>query len=283
MLGTMYNGTKLFLRVIILTIYVDVLITLNILVNYFLLLAVRKITRSPISRWRIALGSIVGGASSLLIFIEDLGIIMTLLKLLTAILMAITAFGIKDLKATVKKLFWLFSLSFIFGGLMLAAYIFFDTDILLYSNGIVYFDIDITFLVVCSVFSYIVISVIAKFTDKKAPKSQEYYTVIQYKGKTYSAIGLMDSGNMLREPFSNLPVVMVEKNVFKSFNVPAEKTLLIPVSTINGESLTKAFKPDFVELNGNKINRVYIGESTVPHNEYKIILNINLEGEMPNA
>ncbi len=283
MLGTMYNGTKLFLWVIFLTIYIDVLITLNILVNYFLLLAVRKITRSPISRWRIALGSIVGGASSLLIFIEDLGVVMTALKLLTAILMALVAFGVKDFKATLKKVFWLFSLSFIFGGLMLAVYIFFDTDIMLYTNGIVYFDIDITFLVVCSVFSYIVISVIAKFTDKKAPKSQEYYTVIQYNGKTYSATALMDSGNMLREPFSNLPVVMVDKNVFNSFNVPQEKTLLIPVSTVNGESLLKAFKPDFIEFKGNKTNRVYIGESTVPHNEYKIILNINLEGEMSNA
>ncbi len=283
MLGTMYNGTKLFLWVIFLTIYVDVLITLNILVNYFLLLAVRKITRSPVSRWRIALGSIVGGASSLLIFVENLGMIMTLLKLLTALLMAVVTFGIKDVKSTLKKLFWLFSLSFIFGGLMLAVYIFFDTDILLYSNGIVYFDIDITFLVVCSVFSYIVISIIAKFTDKKAPKSKEYYTTIQYNGKTYSATALMDSGNMLREPFSNLPVIMVEKSVFNSFNILPEKTLLIPISTVNGESLVKAFKPDFVEFKGKKTDRVYIGESAVPHDEYKIILNINLEGEMPNA
>ncbi len=268
---------------IILTVYVDVLIILNILVNYFLLLAVRKITRSNVSRWRIAAGSLVGGASALLIFLEGLGALMTVLKILTAFIMAAVTFGIKDFKIALKRLFWLFALSFVFGGLTLGAYIFFDTDIFLYTNGIVYFDIDITFLVVCSVFSYIVISVIAKFTDKKAPKSQEYYTTVQYKGKAFSSTALMDNGNMLREPFSNLPVVMVEKAAFKGFNVPQEKILLIPVSTVNGETLIKAFKPDFIEYNGVKTDRVYIGESVVPHDEYKIILNINLEGEMSNV
>lgn len=283
MLDTLYNGVKLFLLVIALIVYVDVLIILNTLVNYFILLAVRKISRAHTSRWRIAMGSLVGGVSSMLIFLEDLGVVMTLLKLFTALLMTVITFGVKPFKSLLKKLFWLFAISFVFGGLMLAVYIFFDTDILIYTNGIVYFDIDVAFLVVCSVFSYIVITVITKFTDKRAPQSKEYYVTIQQNGKIISCNALMDTGNNLREPFSSLPVVIVEKDLFNQFCVPDEKLRLIPVSTVNGDSLIKAFRPDFLQINDFKTDKIYIGESTVPHEEYKIILNINLEGEMQNA
>lgn len=282
MLDTLYNGVKHFLLVIVLTVYVDVLIILNTLVNYFMLLSIRKLTRAHTSRWRIALGSLAGGASSMLIFLENLGLVMTLLKLFTAVLMTVITFGIKPFKSLLKKLFWLFAISFVFGGLMFAVYIFFDADILIYTNGIVYFDIDVTFLVVCSVFSYIVITVISKFTDKKAPKSQEYYITIQQNGKSVTCKALMDTGNSLREPFSLLPVVMAEKKLFNQFHIPDEKLRLIPVSTVNGDSLIKAFRPDSLQIGEFITDKVYIGESAVPLDEYKIILNINLEGEMQN-
>lgn len=275
--------SSIFLLVMVLTVYVDVLIIINTLVNYFILLAVRKITRTHTSRWRIALGSLAGGVSSMLIFLDRLGALMTVLKLITAILMTVITFGVKPLKSLIKKLFWLFAISFIFGGLMFAVYIFFDTDILIYSNGIVYFDIDVTFLVVCTVLSYTVITVTAKLTDKKAPKSREYYVTIQQNGKSVSCKALMDTGNNLREPFSSLPVVMAEKELFNQFYIPNEKLRLIPVSTVNGDSLIKAFRPDYLQINEFKTDKVYIGESTVPHEEYKIILNINLEGEMQNV
>ncbi len=275
--------SSIFLLVIVVTVYVDVLIILNTLVNYFMLLAVRKITRAHTSRLRIALGSLAGGVSSMLIFLENLGVIMTALKLVSALLMVTITFGVKSLKSLFKKAFWLFAISFIFGGVMFAIYIFFDTDILIYTNGIVYFDIDITFLVVCSVFSYIIITVITKFTDKKAPKSQEYYVSVCQNGKVISATALMDTGNALREPFSSYPVVMVEKAMFRQFVIPDDKFRLIPVTTVNGDSLIKAFRPQSLQINSFVTDKVYIGESVVPLEEYKIILNINLEGEMHNV
>lgn len=219
----------------------------------------------------------------MLIFIENLGLIMTFLKLLTAVIMTAITFGAKPFKSLLKKLFWLFAISFIFGGIMFAIYIFFDTDILIYTNGIVYFDVDVTFLVVCSVFSYIVITIITKFTDKKAPKSKEYFVTIQQNGKSVSCKALMDTGNSLREPFSALPVIMAEKEIFNQFHIPDEKLRIIPISTVNGDSLIKAFRPDLLQINDFKTDRIYIGESAIPHEEYKIILNINLEGEMQNV
>lgn len=262
-------------------IYVDILIILNTLVNYFILLAVDKILRIRSKKWRILIGGAVGGASSLLLFLENLGVIMTLLKIVTAIFMTIATFGIKPVKRLIKSTFLLFAITFLFGGLLFAIYIFLDKDILIYSNGIVYFDIDLTFLIICTVISYLVITVIAKITDKKAPKSKEYYITVENGGKTVSCTALMDTGNNLREPFSGYPVIMLEKELFQKL-FTEDKIRLIPISTVNGESLIKAFRPQKLVINNFSTDKVYIGESIAKLDEYKMILNINLEGELHN-
>ena len=262
-------------------VYVDILIILNTLVNYFILLAVDKILRIHSKRWRILLGGAVGGLSSLLLFIENLGIIMTLLKIITAILMTVITFGLKPIKRLLKSVFLLFAITFLFGGVLFAIYIFFDKDILIYSNGIVYFDIDLTFLIVCTVISYVVITIISKIMDKKAPKSKEYYVTVENAGKTISCTALMDTGNNLREPFSGYPVIMLDKELFQKLFIE-EKIRLIPVSTVNGESVIRALRPHKLIINDFVTDKVYIGESASQLSEYKMILNINLEGEIYN-
>lgn len=227
------------------------------------------------------IGALCGGLSSLLIFIENLGIIMTILKILTALLTVGVTYGIKPFKQFLKRTFFLFAITFIFGGFALAVYIIFDKDILLYSNGIVYFDVNMTFLVVCSVISYIIITVVSNFMDKKAPKNKEYIVSIDNNSQSISCVGLMDTGNNLRDPFSGYPVIMAEKEIFQKL-FTNEKIRYIPISTVNGDSIIKAFKPQKLTINNYSTDKVYIGESLTPLSEYKIILNINLEGEMHN-
>ncbi len=195
--------------------------------------------------------------------------------------MTIVTFGCKPIKHFLRKMFFLFALTFVFGGFALAVYMFFDKDILIYTNGIIYFDMDMTFLTVCSVISYVIISFISRFTDKRAPKSKEYTVTIENNGKIITDKALMDTGNNLRDPFSSYPVIMVDKDIFKTL-FTEEKIRLIPISTVNGESIVKAFKPQKITVNSYSTDKIYIGESLVPLDEYKIILNINLEGEIHN-
>ena len=195
--------------------------------------------------------------------------------------MVTVTFGIKSAKQFIKRLFFLFAITFLFGGVTYAIYILFEKDVLIYSNGIIYFDVDTTFLVLCSICSYIVITLIAKYTDKRSSSNKEYYVIVENNGKTVSCNGLMDTGNNLREPFSNYPVVMVDKSVFNQLYTN-EKIRLIPISTVNGESVIRSFKPEKLIVDKYSTNKVYLGESAVELSEYKIILNINIEGEMNN-
>ena len=51
------------------------------------------------------------------------------------------------------------------------------------------------------------------------------------------------------------------------------------MSTVNGESLIKAFRPNKITIDNFSTDKVYIGESISSLDEYKMILNINLERE----
>ncbi len=291
MLGIIYNGIKLFLCGDFLVIYVDVLVVLNTLVNYFMLLAVNKIGRNGTRRIRMCLGALTGGFSSLLIFLDRLGTLMTVLKILSGILMAAVTFGVKPLKKFLKNVFWIFAICMSFGGITFALYMIFKIDIMLYTNGIIYFDVDVTFLVAMAVVSYIIITVISKLTDKKAPKQYEYFVTVQKGNTVVSCKALMDTGNSLREPFSDYPVVMADRSVFERLVGKIttlddieenEKIRLIPTATVNGTALVKAVRPDSLKIGGFETDKVYIAESDMPLDEYKIILNINLEGEIQN-
>lgn len=266
------------------TVYVDILVVLNTLVNYFMLSAVKRITRENTSRLRIALGAAAGGASSLLIFIENLGFFMTLLKAAVSFLMVLLSFNFESLKKYLKNVLWLFIISFVFGGVMFALYMVLGVDAMIYTNGIVYFDIDMPFLVVGSVVSYAVISLISKLTDKKAPRQKEYFVTIENNGKSVSCTALMDTGNNLREPFSDYPVITADKSLFRELfgDNLSEGFRLIPVATVNGNGILKAFRPAVFKTGNYITDKVYIAESGAPLDEYKIILNINLEKELCN-
>ena len=158
------------------------------------------------------------------------------------------------------------------------------SDALIYTNGIVYFDVNITFLVVCSVISYGIISIITYLLDKKAPKSKEHTVNIEILNEKYCEKAFMDTGNTLREPFSGYPVIVAEKELFNKMikSVPLEKIRYIPINTVTGEALVKAFKPDKITIENYETDKIYISESLAKITQYKIILNINLEGEIQN-
>ena len=56
------------------TVYVDILIITNFLIDYFILLLSNKLSGANKKRWRIILGAFVASSSSLLIFAPELSL-----------------------------------------------------------------------------------------------------------------------------------------------------------------------------------------------------------------
>lgn len=262
------------------TVYIDVLILLNTLVNYFMLLGVKVISRTETRRIRLLAGAVLGGISSLLALTE-LGVLATVIKIATGFLMVRISFPFVSVRTYIKNAFWLFLISFVFAGVNLAAYLFFDTDLMIYSNGTVYFDIDITFLTICTVASYIIISIISRFTDKKIPEKQYYDITLISGGIKNTYKGFLDTGNNLKEPFSFAPVVVTNGKIYSELHAASggRRERVIPVSTVNGEGIMHAFRLDGAVFTGKEIKEIYLGLSHSLPSDYDVLLCPDLLGD----
>lgn len=242
-----------------LTVYVDVLLLINTLVNYFMLLGVKIITGAETKRYRLILGALTGGLSALSVFL-NMGVIVTVLKFFTAALMVRISFPFISAKVYLKKCIWLFIISAVFSGVCLAVYLIFDTDLMIYSNGTVYFDIDITFLTVCTVISYAAITLILRFTDKKSPDKQYYPITLISGSEKVTLRGFLDTGNNLKEPFSFAPVIVTNEEIYKKlYSASKNKERIIPVSTVSGDGIMTAFKLDGAVFTEKEIHNIYLG------------------------
>ena len=143
------------------TVYADVLIVVNYIVNLFMLLAARRILGSAAGRGRMSLAALLGAAGSLVIFLPYIGFwFQFLYKLFLAVAMAAAAFGIKPWQKLIKAVFVTFAVSFLFAGLMLALSIVLAPAGMFYYNGVVYFDISALVLIAATGAAYLVLTVL---------------------------------------------------------------------------------------------------------------------------
>lgn len=250
-------------------IYADILMAVNLIVNYFLLRAAACVTGSDYKTFRLFLSAASGGIFSLIIFVENVPLIVNaLIKIIFLAFMVTVAFGFGSARAFVKNCSAFFIANFVFAGIMLAVCTFAAPDRAIYKNGIVYFDISILTLTVFSLLCYAVLSVLTRFSRSRAPAQSMYELTVTYNHKEVSGTALYDTGNNLRDSFSGRPVIIAEKNFAEKLfeagtDITSQKNFrLIPYSTIKNGGALPAFMADKITVRGSGktvcADRIYI-------------------------
>lgn len=236
-------------------IYADILVAVNMIVNYFLLRASAAVTGSDYKTLRFFLSAAAGGLFSMIIFVESIPpFLNAVIKLVFLAFMVAVAFGFGTLRAFVKNCSAFFIANFVFAGIMLAVCTFAAPDRAVYKNGIVYFDISILTLTASSLVCYAVLSLLTRFSRSRAPTQSTYELTVTYNRKEATGKALYDTGNTLRDSFSGRPVIIAEKSFAeKLFNEGSDVTLernfrLIPYSTIKNGGALPAFLADRITL-----------------------------------
>lgn len=282
-------------------VYVDVLLVLNLFVNYFLLLACGRILRCEIKRRRLLLGAGIGAVYSLIIFFPNLNAALSVvLKLLVCSVMSVSSFGFHSPRSFLRACGCLFGVSFVFGGAMLALYLMFEPKGMVYCNGAVYFDISLLFVAAATTVCYIVTSILSKLLRRNTPENHLYKITLSLRGKTVTTSALMDTGNSLTDSFTDTPVMLLEWNLAKEILpeewqeffkenpsgnlIPPEGSgfRFIPYRTVGADGLLPAFKPDNLEIKtvseNYSVTRVYTAviHTRLSGGEYGALLNPRL-------
>ncbi|MGN0571241.1 MAG: sigma-E processing peptidase SpoIIGA [Candidatus Fimenecus sp.] len=272
-------------------IYADVLIVINLLVNYFLLLITKRLLRVTVRRIRILCGAVLGGLYSLIIFAPEMPLAVMILFHLTAVgIIVAAAIPVHSLKAYLKAYAAFFAVNFGFGGAMLAVWLMFRPNGMVYQNGAVYFDISIQVLLGSTVFCYILFSIIFFLLKRKAPDNRLYTVVLQNKEKSIHTKALLDTGNSLSDGFSDTPVLVTTEHILNKLTSAEEKAFLrgdtpqmqdtafrlIPYATVHGSGVLRGIVIDCVLLpkEGISVKKPVLVLSVEPlgTTEYEVIL-----------
>jgi len=259
-----------------LTIYVDVLFVLNFFITYLLLLLTKSLIKFTSKTGRQLIGALIGGVYSLVILAPDLNFLVSLFgKLLASVLIVVASFDIKRLTVFFKTLVCFYFSNMLFLGIILALWLWIKPKGIVVSNGIPYFSIPAGTLLVLALAAYIISILIIKLYNYTISKKEIYsLTIVAGEEKTH-LFAFLDSGNKLKEPFSDYPVIIVDKS-----KIDFEPQRIIPYNTVGGEGILQAFKPDKVIIsNGKKsveCDSVYIAAGSVESKEFSAILNPQL-------
>lgn len=259
------------------TVYIDVLICVNMFINFLILICVKKILHISCGDFRIILVSAASSLFSLAVFLPALPFTVNiLLKIICAVFSVFAAFGKSRPKIFLTRILAFLSVTFSFGGIFILIYLFFKPTSMLIFNDVVYFDISPVLFVAVTLISYFVLRLIQITIGKREIKNTLYNIQFTILSKEYYCTGQLDTGCSMREPFSGAPVIIVEKGIFeREFHAPENKTRLIPFDSMGGKGIITGFRPESVKLNGRTLNQeIYIGiYDGVFGGEYRALIN----------
>jgi len=245
-------------------IYADVLICINLILDYFLLGFTALLLKTKISFFRQLIGAFVGGLSSLMILIERESLAVSItVRVITSVLVVLSTFGFSSVSLFVRRICVFFSASFLFSGCMTALIELINPIGLIVHNGIVYYDLSALLLVTLSGVIYVVLSLILRFSKRSAHSTCRLK--IEEGNGGAEIIALIDSGNRLKEPFSEKWVLLLDPRYSSELKGEGKPHRIIPYSTISGEGMISGFIPDSVSIlpSGEALD-VYIAFSPKP-------------------
>lgn len=259
-------------------IYVDVLFIVNFFVNYFLLGVTAKFCKFNPKTSRLILSSVLGGLYSLIILADNIPpIVLYLSKFLVAVVMLLVAFRYYRVKTFLLSFMIFAFANLIFLGLIIGVCITLNPSAVVVNNSVVYFDISARGLLVCSFFAYLLSCVVVRIHNRRLLKKEIYTITVFANSEQVTLYAFLDTGNKLREPFSDTPVIIADKN--KVQHLAVDKNIrLIPTSTVNSHSLLTAFKADKVVIKSSSgqevVENIYIALSEeLKSDSYSAILN----------
>lgn len=246
------------------TVYVDVLVSVNIIVDYFLLYASSVIAGRKKERIRLCLAALLGGISSLFIFLPKMPAIITVLfAIAVSALMTLTAFGFCGYSAFFRTLTVLYALSAAYSGVMLLLWSFGSSHNISVNNGIVYINLNPAVLILSTVVIYAITSLFSGRIRSRNLHRTACTVTIFGNGSQIDTDGLIDTGNVLTEPFSGLPVIIVERSRLisvipedirqitiddASAAAPRHKLRIIPFNSAGGSGLYIAYRPERIDI-----------------------------------
>lgn len=199
------------------SIYAEYLVLENFIINFIILYIVKKYTGANTTKSRMVIGALTGALYTLVVFFPQLYFLAKLpVKLAVSVLIIILAFNPERIRDFMKLIATFYVVSFVFAGASLALIFIFDVNNYT-ENGIFYIDgFSIGMLFLAIFISFILIKFVWGYIKTKLKRKDMYVPIsIILNRKIINITALMDTGNSLKDPVTDVPVIIAQFSEIK--------------------------------------------------------------------
>lgn len=197
------------------TIYLDIILCENLLMNYIILFATYVIIKPKEKhpQIRIILSSLIGSVYAVIVYLNILSIYSNLFaKIILSIVMVYVAFNPKNAKVLLKQILIFYLVSFIFGGCTFALIYFIKPENVKMKNGVFVGVYPLKVGIIAGAIAFVTTQIAFKINKSKLNNKNTFFNIqLHYKNQSITVKALLDSGNMLKDPISQAPVIIVER------------------------------------------------------------------------
>ena len=205
------------------TIYIDVVLIENIIMNSIILYATAIVIKDKQQLGRIIIASILGAIYSIIAYVSILEIYSNIiLKFILSIIIFYIAYNPQNIKQLGKNIVIFYLVSFVFGGATFALFYIIKPQEILMKNGLFLGTYPLKSVMLAAIISFMIIIVTFKIVKTKISKKDMFCEIeVAINKKEIKAKAMIDTGNLLKEPITNTPVVILEHTLLYEY-IPKE-------------------------------------------------------------
>ena len=195
------------------TVYLDIIIIENTLMNYIILLATGVICKEKIKHLRFIIASIIGSIYAVAYYITKLSIYISIIsKIILSIVIIYIAFKPSKAKRFFKYTVIFYLTSFAFGGCAFAVLYYLDSKRVTILNEKFIGIYPIKATIIGGIIGFILINISLRIIKSKLDINDMFCTVKILNDNNKRVIkAMIDTGNFLKDPITNTPVIIIEK------------------------------------------------------------------------
>ena len=194
------------------TIYIDIVFIENSLMNYIILFATGIILKIEAKHIRLILASLVGAIYTIIAYVSALKIYSNIfLKFILSLMIIYIALNPKSIKKLFKYTLIFYLTSFVFGGAAFALIYIVKPQEILKNNGLVLNSNSLKVIFISAIIAFVIIIIGFKIVKNKISSKDMFCDIkIKINQKEIETKAMIDTGNFLKEPITNTPVIVVE-------------------------------------------------------------------------
>ncbi len=204
-----------------LEVYPDVIFVLNLVLDYLLLLILKKVNQRKSAAIRRLLASVVGASATVLVSIFPWMNIMLrfiIMNVITAVLMLLVAFGRMKKVDLLKQVISLYLITYLIGGLINSIY--YHTNLKLYlinmGNMVIFSNLSWKFIFLMMLGTVpVVVLILWVFRWYQSSIRETYDIELFFQKNRVQTKGFLDTGNCLYDPIFKKPVIIVENSLLE--------------------------------------------------------------------